>query len=269
MLVATLWLALLVAMPGAGRLTASPVVALAAGRRRASVVRRRPGRRRGRRASAPAGPASRCTTSAPPRRWTPRRPGGSAGVDADARAYLLLRPYLKRAVRVEITDPADPAPYWLVSTRHADALAGPGPESGDRETGTARPLGWSRSADRHRSAQGGTPWLRLEGLDRFSLVAALGAAAVAKKALDRSLEGRHRQEPAGEPRRPRRRRLGGRGLGRGQRHAVASPGCSPPARPPSYYAQVDRPPAARPAEGRPGRRRGGDALTEPWTSSET
>ena len=45
-----------------------------------------------------------------------------AGVDADARAYLLLRPYLKRAVKVEITDPADPAPYWLVSTRHPDEL---------------------------------------------------------------------------------------------------------------------------------------------------
>ena len=47
----------------------------------------------------------------------------TAGVDADPRAYLLLRPYLKRAVRVEITDPADPAPYWLVSTRHPDDLA--------------------------------------------------------------------------------------------------------------------------------------------------
>ena len=45
-----------------------------------------------------------------------------AGVEADARAYLLLRPYLKRAVQVEITDPADPAPYWLISTRHPDAL---------------------------------------------------------------------------------------------------------------------------------------------------
>lgn len=45
-----------------------------------------------------------------------------AGVDADARAYLLLRPYLKRGVRVEITDPADPAPYWLVHTRHPDRL---------------------------------------------------------------------------------------------------------------------------------------------------
>ena len=45
-----------------------------------------------------------------------------AGVDADARAYLLLRPYLKRGVRIDITDPADPAPYWLVSCRHPEAL---------------------------------------------------------------------------------------------------------------------------------------------------
>lgn len=47
-----------------------------------------------------------------------------AGRDADARAYLLLRPYLKRSVKVQINDPADPAPYWLVSSRHPDALAG-------------------------------------------------------------------------------------------------------------------------------------------------
>ena len=48
----------------------------------------------------------------------------AAGVEADARAYLVLRPYLSRAVKVEITDPADPAPYWLVSTRHPEQLAG-------------------------------------------------------------------------------------------------------------------------------------------------
>lgn len=47
-----------------------------------------------------------------------------AGPAADARAYLLLRPYLKRAVKVQITDPADPTPYWLVSSRHPEALAG-------------------------------------------------------------------------------------------------------------------------------------------------
>ena len=45
------------------------------------------------------------------------------GVDADARAFLLTRPYLKRAVRIPVRDPADPTPYWLVSTRHPDELA--------------------------------------------------------------------------------------------------------------------------------------------------
>lgn len=47
----------------------------------------------------------------------------TAGREADARAYLLLRPYLKRAVRVQVDDPRDPTPYWLVSTRHPDELA--------------------------------------------------------------------------------------------------------------------------------------------------
>ena len=47
-----------------------------------------------------------------------------AGRDADARAYLVLRPYLKRAVRVEVVDPDDPTPYWLVGTRRPERLAG-------------------------------------------------------------------------------------------------------------------------------------------------
>jgi len=45
-----------------------------------------------------------------------------AGVDADARAYLLLRPYLKRGVRVDLTDPQDPTPYWLVACRRPQEL---------------------------------------------------------------------------------------------------------------------------------------------------
>ncbi len=45
-----------------------------------------------------------------------------AGVQANARAYMLLRPYVKRAVMVTVTDPADPVPYWLVSTRDPDGL---------------------------------------------------------------------------------------------------------------------------------------------------
>ena len=45
------------------------------------------------------------------------------GVDADARAFLCTRPYLKRAVRVAVTDPEDRTPYWLISTRHPHRLA--------------------------------------------------------------------------------------------------------------------------------------------------
>jgi hypothetical protein len=45
------------------------------------------------------------------------------GVDADARAFLHTRPYISRSVKISIEDPADPAPYWLVSTRHPGKLA--------------------------------------------------------------------------------------------------------------------------------------------------
>ncbi len=45
-----------------------------------------------------------------------------AGVDADARAYLLIRPYVPRSVCVPIDDPDDPTPYWLVSSRRPDRL---------------------------------------------------------------------------------------------------------------------------------------------------
>jgi hypothetical protein len=46
-----------------------------------------------------------------------------AGPGADARAHLLLRPDLKRAVRVTIRDDRDPSPYWLVSSRDPEHLA--------------------------------------------------------------------------------------------------------------------------------------------------
>ncbi len=44
-------------------------------------------------------------------------------MDADPRAFMLLRGYVATAVRVEIVDPADPTPYLYVSTRHPDRLA--------------------------------------------------------------------------------------------------------------------------------------------------
>lgn len=45
------------------------------------------------------------------------------GPDADARAWLRTRPYVDGGVRVEVNDPSDPAPYWLVSARRPEAVA--------------------------------------------------------------------------------------------------------------------------------------------------
>ncbi|GGX71582.1 DUF3093 domain-containing protein [Streptomyces fructofermentans] len=44
-------------------------------------------------------------------------------VKADGRAFMLLRAYVPTAVRVEITDPADPTPYAYLSTRDPEGLA--------------------------------------------------------------------------------------------------------------------------------------------------
>ena len=45
------------------------------------------------------------------------------GVEADARAHLVLRPYIKTSVEITLDDPEDPVPYWLVSTRQPQRLA--------------------------------------------------------------------------------------------------------------------------------------------------
>jgi hypothetical protein len=121
MLVASLWLAVVVALPAVVAWVVSGfVLALMAlgllsyGSARVSV---HDGTFRAGRARIEAvhlGPATALDAEATRR---------AAGVEADARAYLLLRPYLKRSVRVTIADPSDPTPYWLVSTRHPDELA--------------------------------------------------------------------------------------------------------------------------------------------------
>lgn len=45
------------------------------------------------------------------------------GTRLDARAWLLLRPWLSGVVRIELTDADDPTPYWLVSTKRPRELA--------------------------------------------------------------------------------------------------------------------------------------------------
>ena len=121
MLVATLWLAVVVALPA---LAAWLVTAVALGLLSflfwsygsARIVVSE-GTFRAGRAHVPAGFLGAATALDAEETYR------AAGVEADARAYLLLRPYLKRAVRVELIDPADPAPYWLVCTRHPEELA--------------------------------------------------------------------------------------------------------------------------------------------------
>lgn len=45
------------------------------------------------------------------------------GPRADPSAFMLVRPYLRTAVYVEVHGRADGAPYWLVGTRHPAELA--------------------------------------------------------------------------------------------------------------------------------------------------
>ncbi len=121
MLIATLWLALVVAVPGAvaWSVTALALALLAAlflsyGSARVCVA---DGTLRAGRAQIQ---LEHVGTATPLAADDLRR---QAGQDADARAYLLLRPYLKKGVRVDLVDPNDPTPYWLISSRHPDRLA--------------------------------------------------------------------------------------------------------------------------------------------------
>ncbi len=44
------------------------------------------------------------------------------GQRLDARAWLLIRGWVKPVVKVPVLDQNDPAPYWLLSTRNPDQL---------------------------------------------------------------------------------------------------------------------------------------------------
>jgi hypothetical protein len=45
------------------------------------------------------------------------------GVGAHPLAFVVQRPWIGGAVQVMLNDPADPTPFWVVSTRHPVALA--------------------------------------------------------------------------------------------------------------------------------------------------
>lgn len=44
------------------------------------------------------------------------------GQKLDARAWLMIRGWVAPVVKIQNTDPNDPTPYWLVSTRHPEEL---------------------------------------------------------------------------------------------------------------------------------------------------
>jgi len=44
------------------------------------------------------------------------------GPGSDARAFVVLRAWLPGAVEIEVNDPDDPTPTWLISSRHPDRL---------------------------------------------------------------------------------------------------------------------------------------------------
>ncbi len=45
------------------------------------------------------------------------------GQRLDARAFLVIRGWIDPVVRVELIDPNDPVPYWLVSTRNPQGVS--------------------------------------------------------------------------------------------------------------------------------------------------
>ncbi len=45
------------------------------------------------------------------------------GPGLDARSFLLVRGWIHRGIQAINVDPADPAPYWILTTRHPQKLA--------------------------------------------------------------------------------------------------------------------------------------------------
>ena len=64
------------------------------------------------------------------------------GARLDARAHVLLRSWVPTAVRVALEDPADPTPYWLVTTRRPEELA----EALGAPSGPVGPAGTAKAA---------------------------------------------------------------------------------------------------------------------------
>jgi hypothetical protein len=121
MLLASLWLAFVVAMPAAAAWAATGVLVLITFGGFAWLGNARVEVRDGVLYAGPAHISVQLLGAAAPLDAEATR--RVHGVEADARAFLCTRPYLKRAVKVDVHDPGDRTPYWLISTRHPRELA--------------------------------------------------------------------------------------------------------------------------------------------------
>jgi hypothetical protein len=45
------------------------------------------------------------------------------GPHAEPHAFVVQRPWVRGAVQIHLDDPADPTPYWVISSRHPEGLA--------------------------------------------------------------------------------------------------------------------------------------------------
>lgn len=59
------------------------------------------------------------------------------GPGLDARAYLMVRGYIHSGVRIDVEDPADPAPYWIITSRKPRTLRAAIEAARSREADTA------------------------------------------------------------------------------------------------------------------------------------
>ncbi|MET3768136.1 hypothetical protein ABIB15_000808 [Marisediminicola sp. UYEF4] len=59
----------------------------------------------------------------PPEAFVKQEATLERGQRLDARAWLVIRGWVSPVVKIPVTDPVDPAPYWLVSTRRPALLA--------------------------------------------------------------------------------------------------------------------------------------------------
>ena len=140
------------------------------------------------------------------------------GPQADARAWLRTRPYIEAGVRVDVVDPSDPTPYWLVSSRRPEAVVaalgqtGPAGVPIDERRGRRWQKKKSEPVKTPKGVPGGKRAWKLMDRGATDRRGPARAQGVVPHVADR-----HPAQAAGGHEAPRQRLPRGRGVGRGGR----------------------------------------------------